>query len=348
MISALLAASLSFTATATGVGKGTPVEFAFAGKDSDRDYETMFLLEEPVASLCRRLEKAGMPRGKATDLKRCVLWPVGCEVSFSPSLTNFIASTLPKDLPPSNPVYTGGSRNEKGSPVANDEMPQAFFSYYTLSQSPIVFSELYNQGDVYGAHVAALEMKKGQKVVFNVSWDESTLPRHMDVDVSATNAPTVLSTLLSESKNGELDVTVTLDPSMTVSDAVMASKALSQLDSRRIKLNGFPNGGLFYRAFLPDESWTNRAARLVQPFELTIDGDSDRLVVIDEDWSVEGLDPKLTAHEITFSEASQRKKTDTCFIYARPDTRLSRIFTAKQRLKGCPVINWYIFASPYP
>ena len=346
MISVLLAASLSFTATATGVGKGAPVEFAFAGKNSDRDYETMFLLEEPVASLCSRLEEAGMPRGKATDLERCVLWPVGCELSFCPSLTNFITSTLPQDLAKSPPVYAGGCRNEKGTPVANDEMPQAFFSHYTLSQSPIVFSEPYNQGDVYGAHVAAVGMKKGQKVVFTVSWDEKTLPRHMDVDVSATNAPSVLSTLLSEAKNGELDVTVTLDPSMTVSEAVMAAKALSQLDSRRIKLNGFPDGGLFYRAFLPDESWTNRAARLVQPFELTIDGDHDRLVVVDEDWSVEGLDPKLTAHEIPFSEAPQRTKTDTCFIYARPDTRLSRVFAAKQKLKSCHVVNWYVFASP--
>lgn len=346
MIAAILAASLSFTATATGVGKGTPVEFAFAGKGSDRDYETMFLLEEPVATLCRRLERAGIPCGKATDLEHCVLWPVGCELSFFPPLTNFIASTLPESLAESPPVYTGGSRNEKGTPVANDEMPLAFFSYYTLSQSPIVFSELYNQGDVYGAHIAAVEMKKGQKVVFTVSWNEKTLPRHMDVDVSTTNAASVLSTLLSEAKTSELDVTVTLDPSMTVSDAVTAATALSKLDSRRIKLNGFKDGNLFYKAFLPDESWTNRIARLVQPFELTIDGDNDRLVFITEDWNVEGLDPKLTMHEIPFSEASQHPKTDTCFIYARSDTHLSRILSAKQRLKGARIRNWYVFATP--
>ena len=343
MIAAILAASLSFTATATGVGKGTPVEFAFAGKGSDRDYETMFLLEEPVETLCRRLEKAGMPRGKATDLAHCILWPVGCELSFSPSLTNFISSTLPEGLTASPPVYTGGSRNEKGTLVANDEMPLAFFSYYSLSQSPIVFSEPYNQGDVYGAHIAAVELKKGQKVVFTVSWDEKTLPRHMEVDVSATNAPAVLSTLLYEAKNGEIDVTVTLDPSMTVSDAATAATALSKLDSRRIKINGFRD--VFYKAFLPDASWTNRTARLVQPFELTIDGDHDRLVFITEDWNVEGLDPKLTVHEIPMSEASQHPKTDTCFIYTKSDTRLSRILSAKQRLKGARIQNWYIFAT---
>ena len=348
MIAAILAASLSFTATATGVGKGTPVEFAFAGQGSDRDYETMFLLEEPVASLCRRLEKAGLPRGKATDLERCVLWPVGCELSFSPPLTNFIASTLPEGLPSSLPVYSGGSRNEKGIPVANDDMPLAFMSFYTLSQAPIVFSEIYNQGDVYGAHVAAVEMKKGQKVVFTISWDEKTMPRHFDVSVSATNAPAVLSMLLTESKKGEMDVTVSFDPHMTIAKAADAAAALSKLDSRRIKLNGVKDDFLFYRAFLPDESWTNRTARLVQPFELTIDGASDRLVFIEEDWNVNGLDPKLTLHEIPFSEASQHPKIDTCFIYARPDTTLDRVLSAKRRLKGLAIRNWYVFATTQP
>ena len=45
---AILAASMTFTATATGVEKGTPVEFVFAGGNTDRDYETMFLIDGSV------------------------------------------------------------------------------------------------------------------------------------------------------------------------------------------------------------------------------------------------------------------------------------------------------------
>ena len=351
MISALLAASLSFTATATGVGKGTPVEFAFAGKGSDRDYEAMFLLDEPVSSLCRRIEKAGMPRGVPADSGRCIMWPVGCTVSFSPSLTNFIAQTLPENVSWSPPVYSGGTRSEKGTPVADDEMPQSFFSHYALPQSPIVFAEPYNQGIVYGAYVAAVEMKKGQRVAFTVSWDEKTMPRHLDVLISATNAPEVLSLLLLEAKESELDVMAAFDPFMSLSEAAQAAAALSRLDSRRIKLNGQADGGLFYRAFLPDFSWTNRMDRLVQPFELTIDGDRDKLVVIDEDWSGEGLDPRLTVREISFDDISKdKRKIDTCFIYAPSDTSLKRIFRAKRHLsrslKGGRIINWYVFAAP--
>ena len=352
MIAAILAASLSFTASATGVGKGTPVEFAFVGRDSDRDYEAMFVLDEPLASLCRRLEKAGLPRGKSADVERCIMWPVGCEVTFSPPLTDFIASTMPEGLTASPSVYSGGSRNEKGSPVANDEMPLSFFAHYALPQSPIVFAEPYNQGSVYGAHVAAVELKKGQKVAFSIFWDDTTMPRHLDVVVSATNAPSVLSKILSEAKASELDVKVSFDSSMTGSNAVQAAAALSNLDSRRIKINGCGDGGLFYRAFLPDASWTNRTERLAQPFELTImDDRRDSLVVIDEDWNVEGLDPKLTLREISFAEAAaNKKKIDTCFIFAKPETRLARVFEARRHLaeslKGDKIINWYVIASP--
>lgn len=52
MIAAVLAATLTFTATATGVEKGAPVEFVFAGKGTDRDYETMFILDDPIDVFC--------------------------------------------------------------------------------------------------------------------------------------------------------------------------------------------------------------------------------------------------------------------------------------------------------
>ena len=84
MIAALLAASLTFTATATGVGKGTPLEFVFVGKDSDRDYEAMFIVDEPLPVLCQRMEQAGLPRGRPTDQASCRLWPVGCALTFDP------------------------------------------------------------------------------------------------------------------------------------------------------------------------------------------------------------------------------------------------------------------------
>lgn len=348
MIAAILAASFTFTATATGVGKGTPLEFVFAGKNSDRDYESMFLLDEPLDVLCRRLEAAGLPRGKPTDTPGCRLWPVGCRLEFTPSLDEFVKTTLPDGVNPAPPIYTGGSRTEKGSLVAADEMPSALFSLYTLSQSPIVFDGIYEQGIVYGAHLAAKEMKKGTKVQFAISWDPQTMPRHLDLNITETNATTVLAALREHSSDRAVDATISFDPSLTLAAATAAASALSLVDSPRVKINGCVDGNLFYRAFMPDLSWTNRTVRLTQPFELTILDDVDRLIFIDEDWSVEGDDPKLTPREIPFAEAASHAKTDTCFIFAPGNCRLSRVYAAMAKLKGANVRTWYVFTSPNP
>ena len=343
-----LSASLSFTATATGIGKGTPLEFVFAGRNTDRDYETMFLLDEPVADFCRRLERAGLPRGQPPDPAICRFWPVGCPLSFSPSLDKYVETSLPDDLPAATPVYTGGSRDRKGELIAATEMPSSAFSVYTLAQSPIVHDGIFEQGRVYGCHLAAVELKKGAKVTFTVSWNAEEMPRHLNVTVTSTNAAETLSLLQKESEGRELDVTVAFDPEMKVSDAKAAAIALSCIDSRRIKLNGCADGSLFYRAFVPEPEWTNRAARLVQPFELTVTAAGDALVFIEEDWSVEGDDPKLTPKVIPFADAAKHAKTDTCFIFAAPDERLKRIMDSVNRMKGSSVRTWYVFSEARP
>ena len=346
MIAAVIAATFTFTATATGVGKGTPLEFVFAGKDSDRDYETMFLLDEPVDAFCSRLEAAGLPRGKPTSVADCRLRPVGCPLEFSPAIGKFVTTTLPDGISPAPPIYTGGSRADGGAPVAATEMPSAVFSLYTLAQAPIVFDGIYDQGLVYGAHLAAVELKKGSKVTFTITWNEQEMPKHLDVLVVATNATALLSTLRNESEKGAVDVTAGFDRSLTIKEAAAAAAALSLVDSTRIKINGRAPGSLFYRAFLPEADWTNRTARLVQPFELTIAGASEKFVFIDEDWNVDGDDPKLTPREIPISEAKSHSKTDTCFVFAPSDTRLSRVMAALDKMGKCQVKNVYVFGTP--
>ena len=346
MIAALLATSFTFTAVATGVGKGTPLEFVFAGKDSDRAYESMFLLDEPVSDFCRRLEQAGLPRGRPVDVEGCRLWPVGCPLSFDPPIDKFVNTTLPEGITAAPPVYTGGSRTKDDLPIAATEMPSAVFSLYTLAQAPIVFNGIYDQGIVYGCHLAATELKKGEKVKFTVSWDAKSMPRHIDLTIAETNATAVLAALRNEAARGETDVTVAFDSALTVASATAAANALSIIDSPRLKLNGRADGGLFYRAFMPEADWTNRTSRLVQPFELTIGSDSERLVFIDEDWNVDGDDPKLTLQEIPFSDAAKHPKTDTCFIFTRSDCRLERVFKVMDRLKASKVTKWYVFSAP--
>lgn len=343
MIPILLAASLSFTATATGVEKGTPIEFLFAGRDTDRDYETMFLLDESVGDLCARLEKAGLPKGHATSVADCVLWPVGCRVTLTPACDAFIETTWPKGLSPADLVYTGGSRNEKGAVAANDDMPLAFCALYSLAQAPVVFNGIYRQGDVYGAHTARMTLGKGERRKFVLSWDEKTMPTHLDVTFAPGSAAQVLQRIKAAAETGEVEVRAAFDPALTVAEATQIAQALALVDSPKVKLNGRADGQLFFRAFLPSVSWRERQRRLTQPFELTIRPSDSELVFIEEDWSVEGDDPKLTPRAIPFDEARQHPKVDTCFIFADREMRLSRVYSEMQKLKDAKILNWYVF-----
>ena len=342
MVSAILAASLSFTATATGVEKGTPVEFVFAGRNTDRDYESMFLIEDSVDGFCAKLEKAGLPRGRPTDSTACRLWPAGCRLKFEPSISAFIDGKMPEGLAVSDPIYTGGARLIGGACDAGTNMPASVFSIYSLSQSPIVYNGIYDQGAVYGSFTAGKTLKKGERVSFTVSWDAETSPRSIHLTIRPGNSAEVLRRLKDESAKGELDVLIGFDETLSVAEATSAANALAMIDSRRVKINGFTN--IFYRAFLPLVKWLDRKERLTQPFELTL-GDPDRLVFVEEDWTVEGDDPKLTPREIPFETAKAHPRTDTCFIFAEPTMPLSRVLRAKEKLRESNIKNWYVFTG---
>ena len=342
MIATILAATLTFTATATGVEKGTPVEFAFAGRNTDRDYETMFLIDDSVEDFCRKLEHAGFPRGKPTDTAACNLWPIGCPLDFDPPLTNFISVTLPQGIAAAHPIYTGGTRLENGRCEAGSEMPASVFSLYSLAQSPIVFDGIYEQGVVYGSFNARKTFKKGERLFFTITTECATLPKSLHLTVCPGNSPTILNTLKTESEKGTVEALIGFSDDLTVAEATAMANALSVIDSVRLKINGSSN--IFYRAFLPLVKWRDRKERLVQPFELTL-GNPDRLLYINEDWSIEGPDPKLTPQEISFADAARYPKTDTCFIFAPATTTIARLMAVLSKLEGSQVKNWYVFTE---
>lgn len=337
---AVIAASLTFTATATGVEKGTPVEFVFAGKNTDRNYETMFLVDDSIDDLCSKLEGAGLPRGKPTDVKSCQLWPVGCRLEFKPSLDEFIVGNVPDASDGVGFIYTGGTRTKSGCCEATEEMPASFLATYSLDQSPIVHDGIYEQGEMYGKFTAAKTFKKGERVSFTVSWNANSAPRHVHLTICPGNSVAVLGALRSESEKGDLEALIGFDANLTVAEATAAAQALATVDSRHIKINGCTN--VFYRAFLPLVKWQDRNERLQQPFELTMSV-TNRLVFIEEDWSGPGNDPVLTPREIPFSEAAHHPKTDTCFIYAKSTTTIGQILTAMTSLGASNVRNWYVF-----
>lgn len=344
MILSVLAAAFTFTATATGVEKGTALEFVFAGKNSDRDYESMFLLETPLAEFCSALEKAGLKPGSTVNPATCRLWPVGCPITFKPALSEFVATKMPEGLQLGSVIYSGGTRGTNGVPIAATEMPASVLSLYTLDQSLFLFNGSYDQGAVYGCHTAAKTLKKGDKVTFTITWNDAERPQTIKLIAKPGNGSEILKTLKSAAEKKETDAEIAFDGRLTVAEATQFSQALAIIDSVRVKINGRANGSLFYRAFLPLVKWLDRKERMVQPFELTL-GNPNSLVFIEEDWSVSGDDPKLTPRSIAFADAGNAKyaKTDTCFIFAKADTKLSEIYKAMDQIKSKAIRNWYVF-----
>lgn len=341
MISVLLAASLTFTATATGVEKGAPLEFFLAGKDTDRDYETMFLLDEPIDLLLKRVENAGLVRGEPMDHQRCRLWPVGQEVSLEPNIDTFIDTAMPEGMTLGPIIHTGGTRDVNGCPEAHVTMPAAFFALYSLPQSAFVFNGIYEQGVVYGAHKAKETLKKGQKYTFKLTWNEKDSVQHLQIKFEKGNIKEKFTFLKDKSAFSEIDLHVDFADDLTLAESTAIASALAEIDSVRIKINGRSKDSFFYRAFLPLVKWRDRQLRLTQPFEVTV-GDPDRIVYIDEDWSVEGTDPKLTEKTISYSQMPSFHKTDTVFFFAQKDTTIGRL---RQSLKQVPksVFNHYVY-----
>lgn len=342
MLSVVLAAALTFTATATGVEKGTPVEFVFAGQGTDRDYETMFVLDDTPSDFCAKLEKAGLPRGKPTDAKTCRLWPVGCKLTFSPPLDTYIKGQMPEGYSNADPIYTGGTRLADGALEAQTNMPLSVFSIYTLAQSPIVYDGVYPQGAVYNSFTALRKLEKGVRVTFTVRWDSTTMPKPLHLTARPGKAVELIATLKDESETGPVDVLLGFDDNLTVREATAVSEAMSTIDSPRVKLNGVTN--IFYRSFLPLVKWRDRRERPMQPFELTL-GNTDKLVFIEEDWNHPGDDPKLTPREISFVDAAKYSQTTTCFIYTSQTSTVGRIVRSMEKLKGSSVFNWYVFTE---
>ena len=335
MLSSLLAAAFTFTATATGLEKGAPVEFMFVDKNSDRDYEALFILDRTQAEFRRDLEKAGLKPGKCENAAKCILWPVGCPVKIEPSLDEYVNVKLPDGYQRAEPIYTGGY-----------DGPSAF-AFYSMSESAIVFNGVYPQGDVYNAYTMKRSMKKGEQVKFTLTWDESKRPRSLVYEVGATNVAEVIKKLQAESAKGEIDVRIDLKSDVTYEQAVPIANALSTVDSVKVKMNGVKDGGIFFKAFLPKIAWLTRKDRLVQPFELTLGAtpDDDKLVFIEEDWSVEGDDPKLTLKQIPFADAAKHDKTDSCFIFVPAGTTVGRIEKAMARLNDPRIKSWYVFKA---
>lgn len=311
--------SVTFTATSTDCGLDAPVEFLFVGPGSDHDYEAVFMTEDSLADLAAAFEKAGLKKGEPVSQKGCRFWPIGTKVTMKPDVWSILRDM--RNERRQAPVWTGGTRESDGAPVAATNMPLAVFALYNLPQSLFQFDDALDQSVTYGRFQPAVKIKKGEARSFTVSW---------------TN----------ETNGGKHVLTPDFPGEMTVAEAIKRARLYAELDSPEMKINGFKDGQFFYRAFLPLEQWRDRRERLMQPYEVRLGGAQPTVTVIREDWSdTTKTEPKLIVTEKKLDEIkNDDSPTDTCFIFAPNKMQLKDVYSIPEKLPK-KVVNWYVYGE---
>jgi hypothetical protein len=269
----------------------------------------------------------------------------------------FIADSDTKSplVGPGGIVFTAG-RWSGADCLTDTNMPASVFSLYNEPATVFDVPFQVGQSQVYGRLSVAAKLTYGEllEVVLRPWMPKDGKPRVLSVTVRPYKAadgfraaitdgtgrtltdgpmPDALAWLKTQADAGrEPFVTVDMDEALTVADAKQLAQAFAMLDGKGIKLDGRPDKGVYPLAFLPQEKWRERKDRVPQPFELHLSQDASgalqkRLTFIEEDWSVEGLDPKLTPRDYPFKEwpellplvekaGGADNKVHTLFVYA--------------------------------
>jgi len=336
--------SVTFTARATDVDAGTTVEFAFVGPDSDRAYEAMFVTDAPLLEIAKAFDEAGIPRGRAISASACRFWPVGNEIAIEPSISKFICDRAEKGGWGFPVVYTGGLRGKDDVPVANDTAPNALFALYALDQSLLLLDSTLDQSAQYGRFTCRRKLDPGERQVFKVSWNGS---RQFATRKLALEPGKIREAIESLKTNDVrcVDVQPDFSADLTAREAKAAATALAVVDSPAVRINGFSEGQIYYRGFLPDDAWRDRTKRITQPLEVRVCSTNVAYTAIEEDWSVEGDDPKLTPHEFTAPEKLPGFfKGDSCLFFVKPDVKLRTVYEIMGKLPRS-IRNWYVFVD---
>lgn len=386
-------------AEAVGHPVGTTVEFLLIGPVSDRAYESAAVAVAKPGDIVRAVESIGVARGGCIGSRPFRFWPFGEHFSATvrrvdaPGAAERPLQSLVRDAQPDSPligeggiVFTGGYWTEAGACWTDANAPSPVISLYNDAGTVFDLPFQVAQGAVYGRLTLAEKLPFGAllEVVFRPLPTKDGQPGVLPVTVSAAmdgddvvatlkpDGPRVagvdraklqdaLAWLRAQSEQGrELFVTVGMDDAMPIRRAADVARVFSMLDGAGLKLDGKTDGGLYPKAFLPQESWRERAGRNPQPFEVHVVRNADgslakKMVFIDEDWSGPGLDPKLSPKEYPFADwkelpglvekaAGPDNKVTLLFVFAPADLPLSTFMPGVRAVeKRLPLV--YVFAD---
>lgn len=280
-------------------------------------------------------------------------------------------------------VFTGG-RWDGDVCLTDTNMPSSVISLYNEAGSIFDVPFQVGQSEVYGRLSLAEVLPYGtlMEIVLRPFMPADGVPRVLPLTVNASmegdqvilactrgdgsvmkraSLADALVWLRAQADAGrEIFATLGLDDAIPLKRAIDIARVFGMLDGKGLKLDGKTEQGLYTKAFLPLEKWRERKDRNPQPFELHLSRDADgslkkKLVFIEEDWSVEGLDPKLTPREHPFGTWEEfpglvektggaNSKVLLLFVYAPADLPLGAFMPGVRAVsKRLPLV--YVFSE---
>ncbi len=159
------------------------------------------------------------------------------------------------------------------------------------------------------------------------------------------------------SKQQDPFVSVRVAPHVSLAQAHSAATILHTMEQEEgLRVLQPPEGELFYRAFMPDESRRNRADRIAQPWELHLSHeDPPMLIHIEEEWLQGEARPQIQTQDIPIQNPesladkmeSMRPGINAVFFYAPADMRVGTIMEIVQHIQEThPLIHVFMDSSP--
>ncbi len=298
-------------------------------------------------------------------------------------------------LAPRGFVYCGSPRVPGPDGVAqiclaDREAPVSILSLYNEPQTLLDVPRLAPQGEVYENYTANPEtlLPAGRMVRLTLAPeprpDGRPRVRPIGLTVVPAEAPGGVAFLLREGEGepqridafgdllkrlmavvdeqGDPMLTLVIDDAVPLARAREVCKVLQKIEGENgVRLEPPPAGQVFYKSFLPDEQWRERARRLTQPWELHVGRVTPtnavpplRLVKILEDWSdPNAMEPRLTPvdyplhayGEIPSTMEKAGRGLPVLLVFAPAEEPVGRFMEGVRQVLGThPTV--YVFAEP--
>ena len=369
----------------TGQSEGTTVEFLVVAPGSDRAYEAVAVSVAMPDDIVKAVEFLGIKRGSCVDSMQFKYWPLGesfevfvrrldIEGAEECPLSSHLLDSEPDEaLLRNGVIFTAGEWSGKRAAASDKSGYQPPCSVISLFNDITVFDlpQRIRKDEAYGRITLAEEVPRGalmEVILRPTSAVSKLMPLVItaritdgemmldlkDAEGSIDRSEDIKSAMAWMQKQRELGkdlyLTLAFDENLSVKEARAIASVFRMLDGMGLKLHGRVEGGVYYRAFLPHESWRERKGRNPQPFEVHVKRDDagklqKKLIFIEEDWSVEGFDPKLTPKEYLFKKWSEllpliataggkNNRSSILFLFVPLDMKLSEFMPVIRNLKN--------------